>query len=98
MPHHLTAHIRATEGSDPDLVRQELAQLEADTQKELGCLTFQVFQDAAAPTRFILWESWISPKALDQHFTYAHTQRYMALNLTQVEKVVVHSPVNQNAS
>ncbi|WLQ17121.1 putative quinol monooxygenase [Hahella aquimaris] len=98
MPHHLTAHIRTTEGSDPDSVRRELAQLQADTQKEAGCLTFQIFQDAANPTHFVLWESWTSPDALDQHFEHEHTQRYMALNLTQVEKIVVHTPVNQSTS
>ncbi|ABC30964.1 uncharacterized conserved protein [Hahella chejuensis KCTC 2396] len=98
MPHHLTAHIRATEGSDPDLVHRELAQLQADTQTEPGCLTFQVFQDAADPTHFVLWEAWTSPGALDQHFAYEHTQRYMTLNLTQVEKIVVHTPVDHSAS
>ncbi|MBV1789040.1 antibiotic biosynthesis monooxygenase [Marinobacterium sp. D7] len=82
--YNLTARIRVTDPQRRALARKEMAQLQRLTRQEAKCLMFSIFEDQKREGEFLLWESWEGKAGLDAHFAQAHTQRYLALNLTEV--------------
>ncbi|MBE7216016.1 antibiotic biosynthesis monooxygenase [Shewanella benthica] len=74
-------------GLDTDEVSLALHTLAASTVKEAGCIKFEVLQHQDNPSRFTLWEHWVSSDALSAHFEAEHTLAYLARNLTKVTYV-----------
>ncbi|RED46162.1 putative quinol monooxygenase [Aestuariispira insulae] len=83
-PLWISAGIEVTDPAKLKSARIELDQLRHHTISEKGCLQFEIFQDNDTPGRFTLWECWTDQSALDAHFAAAHTQAYLAQDLTQV--------------
>ncbi|WP_238946441.1 putative quinol monooxygenase [Vandammella animalimorsus] len=82
--YYVTAELRVKNPEQVMQARKALALLADKTLHEAGCSIFTVHQDAAEPTRFLLWERFDDEAAFKQHFLEAHTQDYLALDLTEV--------------
>lgn len=63
---HVVAQIPARPGSE-DTVREALTTLAAATQGHQGCVSYELFESAAAPGTFITVETWESQDDLDAH-------------------------------
>ena len=48
------------------------------TRKEKGCIHYDLQQDLDDPTKFILYERWKSPAALEAHMAEEHTKKLLA--------------------
>lgn len=62
----VVAQIRAKSGHE-DEVRTILAGLVGPSQKEAGCLKYNVFEDKHYTGSFFTYEEWQSEAALDKH-------------------------------
>ncbi len=62
----VVAQLRAKSGHE-DEVRGMLAKLVGPSQKEAGCLTYQVFEDKHYPGSFFTYEEWEAEEALEEH-------------------------------
>jgi quinol monooxygenase YgiN len=60
------AQLRAKSGHE-DEVRSMLAKLVEPSQKEPGCIKYNILEDAHYPGSFFTHEQWESEEALDQH-------------------------------
>ncbi len=80
----ISAGIRATEGAELAVVKQELFKLEQATQHESGCYRFEINQRLDEPRHFTLWEIWEDEAALAAHFEAVHSKDYLAKNLSEV--------------
>ena len=49
-----------------------LKELVAETRKEAGCITYEVYQDTADTNHLFLMEAWESQEILDIHSKSAH--------------------------
>jgi len=63
---HVVATIPARPGSE-EVVREALSTLAAATQGHEGCLSYQLFESAAAPGTFVTVETWRRQEDLDAH-------------------------------
>lgn len=61
-----------------DTVRSGLRDLAAESRKEVGNVSYELFESAAAPGTFVTIEVWKSQEDLDSHMQTAHLQQ--ALN------------------
>jgi quinol monooxygenase YgiN len=43
-----------------------------ETNKEAGCLEYRVYEDTAAPGKFVILERWTDQQSLDAHGRTAH--------------------------
>jgi len=50
-----------------DDLKQHLLSLSAPTRAEPGCVTYDLYQDPAAPHEFLRFETWTSREALEAH-------------------------------
>ena len=82
--YYITAGLRVKDPMRIDEARKALADLCSTTPQEPGCTIFQLHQDTATPTRFVLWERFNDETAFRQHFELPHTHDYLALDLTEV--------------
>ncbi len=62
----VVGQLRAKSGHEDDL-RSALAKLSAPSQKEPGCLKYEVFEDKYYTGSFYTYEEWESEAALDAH-------------------------------
>jgi len=62
----VTAVIKAKEGKE-DIVKQELMSLVGSTQKEAGCINYDLHQAADNQRVFLFYENWKSREDLDKH-------------------------------
>jgi len=92
-PYNLTALLETTEGTNPLTARQALAELQDLTRTEPGCRRFEVQQCREAPSQFLLWESFDSKAALDDHLAMPFTRDYFNRELTRIVNIWVHEPV-----
>lgn len=83
----ISAGIELTDGASLAETETELRALVTQTQKEPGCLLFEIRQNLKDRTKFTLWECWTDPEALAAHFKADHTKAYLAKNLTQVRYI-----------
>jgi quinol monooxygenase YgiN len=51
-----------------DTIQAGLSKLTAAARTEDGCVSYDLCQDTANPTRFVTVETWASQEALDAHF------------------------------
>jgi quinol monooxygenase YgiN len=63
---HVVATIPAKPGSE-DVVRAALTTLAAATQDHQGCVSYALFESAAAPGTFLTVETWRQQADLDAH-------------------------------
>ena len=68
---HVVATIPAKPGSE-DAIREALGTLVAATRDEDGCLSYDLFESAAAPGTFVTVERWTDQAALDAHLGAPH--------------------------
>jgi quinol monooxygenase YgiN len=73
----MTALISAKPGKEAEL-KAALREVVAQTVKEPGCITFQVFEDRENPGKFVLWEIFKSQEALREHINKDYTKAYFA--------------------
>ena len=87
----VSAGLKTSAGKTSSQALTKLAQLQAQTINEPGCIRFDLLQHRDNPALFTLWEEWMSEQDLQAHFEAAHTLEYLALALTEVlyvEKLV----------
>lgn len=68
---HVVATIPAKSGSE-DTVRGLLTTLAGATRDEEGCLSYDLYESAAAPGVFVTVESWRNQDDLDAHLGTEH--------------------------
>ena len=76
-PFNFVAYFRAKPGREDDLARI-LSDMVAPTRAEQGCVNYDLHQHQDDPSRFVLYEGWKSPEALDQHMTLPHFKTMLA--------------------
>jgi quinol monooxygenase YgiN len=95
-PVTVVVRLKARPGKEAQ-VRQELFNLLAPTRAELGCINFDMHEDANDPALFLFHENWTSEERLKQHFDTPHIKRWIKLaemllaeplDLTRWRKVV----------
>lgn len=68
-------HVVATIPAKPeavDALRVALRSLVAATREEEGCLSYDLYESAAAPGTFVTVERWTGQEALDEHMRSPH--------------------------
>jgi quinol monooxygenase YgiN len=50
----------------------------AATRAEPGCLEYTIAADLDDPARFVIFEKWASPEALESHFETPHMAEFQA--------------------
>ena len=70
---HVVATIPAKPGSE-DIVGGGLSALAAESRKEEGCISYEVFESAAVAGTFVTVEVWTGQEALDAHMQSPHFQ------------------------
>ncbi len=68
---HVVATIPAKAGSE-DVIREALTALAAATREEEGCLSYDLYESAAAPGVFVTVERWRDQADLDAHMASPH--------------------------
>lgn len=68
---HAVATIPASPGSE-DAIRTVLATLADATLAEDGCLSYDLYESAAAPGTFVTMERWTDQAALEAHLAAPH--------------------------
>ena len=82
---YCTAIIQST-GKIPYLeLVAELKKLEDLTNKEPGCISFQVIPMSEQEQQFALWEVWTSEEGFYAHHNMDYTQRYFAKEITELK-------------
>ena len=75
-PFNFIANFKANPGRETDLERI-LTAMVAPTRAEEGCVNYDLHVHADDPTRYVLYEGWSSPQALDLHMTLPHFQKML---------------------
>lgn len=83
----LVATITAKQGREKQLAN-ELRELTAATQKEAGCVQFDVHRDLDNPGVFVLWEYFINQAAFAEHMKMPYTMAYFARQCALSTEVV----------
>jgi len=86
----LTAKFIIKEGKAA-LVKDTASTLVAETRKEKGCISYQLFQDMDQPNVFAFIEEWESMEALQSHMKSKHfTEAIPKLNELKVKESEVN--------
>jgi len=64
---HVVAQFTVHAEMVDDFIAAASRLLVVPTQSETGCIRYELCQDFAEPTRFVLLESWASAEDLDRH-------------------------------
>ena len=70
------ARVRANEGKE-EVVRQELTALIAPTRSEPGCVMYNLHQGADNKSLFMVYVSWSSKNALDDHLKKPYLKSFV---------------------
>ncbi|MEJ1117124.1 putative quinol monooxygenase [Phyllobacterium sp. CCNWLW109] len=70
-PFNFIANFKAVGGREKEL-EEILKTMVAPTRAEDGCINYDLHVHADDPTRFVLYEGWKSPEALDLHMKMPH--------------------------
>jgi quinol monooxygenase YgiN len=73
-PFTLIVVFKAQKGQEKAVVAAA-APCVAATRKEKGCLRYELNQDLADPTKFVMYERWRSVKDLSEHLAAPHTKK-----------------------
>lgn len=74
---HVVATIPARPESQ-ETVADLLRTLAQATREEEGCLSYELYRSASAPTTFVTVERWTDQAALEQHLSSAHVAAAIA--------------------
>ena len=80
----ITAELKVKDIAKVAQAKLALTTLCAETLTEPGCSLFTLHHCADNKDRFILWERFEDEAAFKRHFLEPHTQKYVALDLTEV--------------
>ncbi|MEV0947032.1 putative quinol monooxygenase [Rhodococcus sp. NPDC049939] len=75
---HVVATIPAKPGSE-DTVRDGLSSLAAESRKEEGCISYELFESQGQPGTFVTVEVWATQAAIDAHMKSPHFQSAVGL-------------------
>lgn len=59
------------------------------SQEEEGCISYNLYQDIADPTKFVMVEEWKSQAAIDFHNTTEHYKTFKAASADKIEGMEV---------
>lgn len=82
---YCTAIIKATDGTDYEILVKELSILEEKTALEKGCIKFFVSPLDKEEKKFSLWEIWENDEAFYEHHKKPYTKELFAKKLTSIE-------------
>ena len=74
-------HVVATIPAKPettDAIRAALETLVAATRQEEGCISYDLYESAAAPGTFVTIERWVDQAAMDLHMQSPHIAEALA--------------------
>ncbi|MBK1779692.1 antibiotic biosynthesis monooxygenase [Advenella sp. WQ 585] len=91
--YYVTAQLKTKEGVKPEVLRDALEELCAESLKEPGCSVFFSYQDSDNPAHFVLWERFENEEAFKAHEQEVHTKKYGALGLSEIVNVIRSSKV-----
>lgn len=74
---HVIAHTQAQPGKGRDIVSLSTV-LIAETRKEKGCISYDLYQKPGAPDTLVFVETWESREALEAHFHAPHIRAFSA--------------------
>lgn len=80
----VTAELKMQAQLSRESVIQVIEQFCVDMQSEEGCLQAIATYDEKAPDRVILWERYKNRAAIEAHFAMAHTQAFIASEVTSL--------------
>ena len=70
----VVAIAKAKEGRAEE-ARALMSEVAAESNKEVGCLSYVIHVDKNDADRIVVVERWASQEALNHHFTLPHTQK-----------------------
>ncbi len=73
----VVATLVAKSGSE-DVVRTGLSSLAAASRAESGCVSYDLYESAAAPGTFVTIEVWVDQAAVAAHMSTPHVQAALA--------------------
>ena len=74
-----------------DAIRAALRTLVEQTRQEEGCLSYDLFESAAAPNTFVTVERWRDQAALDEHMRSPHlAEAFAAADGALAGDVAIH--------
>ena len=75
-PFNFVAYLTALPGREDDLATILLEMIEP-TRAEPGCVNYDLHRHADDPSRFVFYEGWTSPEALEAHMDTPHFRRLL---------------------
>ncbi len=78
MPHIDTVAVITAKPGSEDAVGAALRDLVAPTREEAGCVSYDLFESAAAPGTFVTIERWNGQADLDAHMQTPHIAAALA--------------------
>jgi quinol monooxygenase YgiN len=91
----VVAEMKAKDGQEKELRKQTVALLEP-TRKEKGCVRYDLHISDTDPGRFLFYEVWTSPQALQEHLRSQHFTAFIDRSdewLAEPTKVVTYSKI-----
>jgi quinol monooxygenase YgiN len=71
------ARFKAKAGKE-DALKQAITACVAPTRTEAGCINYDLHQSSDDSSSFMLYENWVSKKALDEHLEMPYLQELKA--------------------
>jgi quinol monooxygenase YgiN len=71
------ARFKAKPGLE-ETVKKEVMSLVSPTRAEAGCINYDLHQSAEDPALLMLYENWVSKKALDEHLAMPYLEAFKA--------------------
>lgn len=81
---YCTAIIKATEGTNYEILKHELEKLEEKTILEEGCINFFISPLDKDEKRFSLWEIWQDDNAFYEHHKKSYVLEYFSKKLSEI--------------
>lgn len=85
---HVVATIPVTEGFDE--VTAAMLELAAETRKEDGCISYDVYTSNAAPDTLVTVEVWRDQASLDGHMASPHMAAIMGAHGSKLGALAIH--------
>ncbi|MFC7371936.1 putative quinol monooxygenase [Fictibacillus iocasae] len=85
----ITAILRAKKGHENDLLKA-MKQVVSPSQKESGCITYQLHQSRDEDGVFVIYEIWQDEESLQQHIASDHYKAYRLEAEAYAESREVH--------
>jgi len=72
----VVGRVKTDEGKREALVRIGQA-VAAASRKEIGCISYRLYEDTELANEFVFVEEWESSEALQRHFATSHIRKFM---------------------